>query len=136
VSAGALTHLFPTAAALARADLAGIGVTSGRARTLTALAEAVVDGRVDFGGAVGEVVSSLEAVPGIGPWTAQYVALRALGDADAFPAADLVLRRAAGGRVPLSPRDLEHLADRWRPWRGYAAQHLWQSVTASDHSQS
>jgi AraC family transcriptional regulator of adaptative response / DNA-3-methyladenine glycosylase II len=69
----------------------------------------------------------MERVPGIGSWTAQYVALRGLGEPDAFPAGDLVLRREAGsGNSSISIKDLERRADAWRPWRGYAAQHLWQ----------
>src|SRR4051812_47263867 len=76
-----------------------------------------VDGRVDFARAPGEVVSSLQEVHGIASWTDRYVAPRALGDPDAFPAADVVLLR-------------------WRPWRGYAAQYLWHSASASENSQS
>ncbi len=64
-------------------------------------------------------------IPGIGPWTAQYVALRALGDPDAFPAGDLVLRKGAGGGTTMSAAGLEALAEAWRPWRGYAAMYLW-----------
>ncbi len=136
-AAGGLTHLFPTPAAIARADLAEIGVTGGRVRTLHALAQAVVDRRIDFTAAVSDTVEALQAVPGIGAWTAQYVALRALGDPDAFPAGDLVLRRAAnphGG--PLAITELERRADRWRPWRGYAAQHLWSSAIRSENGDS
>jgi AraC family transcriptional regulator of adaptative response / DNA-3-methyladenine glycosylase II len=71
--------------------------------------------------------AAISAVPGCGPWTAKYVALRGLGDPDAFPASDLVLRRVAGapGR-PWSEAALTPLAEQWRPWRGYAVMHLWQ----------
>jgi AraC family transcriptional regulator of adaptative response / DNA-3-methyladenine glycosylase II len=75
-------------------------------------------------------VAGLEALPGLGRWTAQYVALRALGEPDAFPAADLVLRRmAAGGGTPLTARALEARAEAWRPWRGYAVLHLWRAAS-------
>jgi AraC family transcriptional regulator of adaptative response / DNA-3-methyladenine glycosylase II len=78
---------------------------------------------------VEEVTAALEALPGFGAWTAQYVALRALGEPDAFPAADLVLRRiAAAGGAPLAPRELEARAEAWRPWRGYAVMHLWRAA--------
>jgi AraC family transcriptional regulator of adaptative response / DNA-3-methyladenine glycosylase II len=71
-------------------------------------------------------MAKLTALPGFGAWTAQYVALRALGEPDAFPAADLVLRRvAAAGGAPLTARALEARAEVWRPWRGYAVMHLW-----------
>ena len=97
-----LTHLFPSPAALASADLSGVGLTSARANTLQALASVVADGRLDLRASAEQVVDGLRALAGIGDWTAQYVALRALGEPDAFPAADLVLRRVAGGgRGPL-----------------------------------
>jgi AraC family transcriptional regulator of adaptative response / DNA-3-methyladenine glycosylase II len=85
-----------------------------------ALAAGVADGSLvlDPGADRTQARERLRALPGIGPWTAEYVALRALADPDAWPGTDLVLRRAA--------RDLD--PDRWRPWRGYAAQHLWTSA--------
>jgi AraC family transcriptional regulator of adaptative response / DNA-3-methyladenine glycosylase II len=124
-----LSHAFPSPAAVARADLAGLGLTSGRAAALRALAVAVRDGAVDFDLPADEVVRALAALPGLGDWTAQYVALRALGEPDAFPTGDLVLRRRAGrsGR-PLSARELTARAEAWRPWRSYAALHLWSSA--------
>jgi AraC family transcriptional regulator of adaptative response / DNA-3-methyladenine glycosylase II len=67
-------------------------------------------------------------VPGIGPWTAQYIAMRALGHPDAFPAADLVLRRVAGDGRSLTARELALRADAWRPWRAYAVMLLWRSA--------
>ena len=131
VRAGAdgLTHLFPTPAALAAADLAGLGITRTRAATLHALARAVLEHRIDFAAAPEAVVAALAALPGIGPWTAQYVALRALGEPDALPTGDLVLRRMAGpaGGI-LSARALEERARAWQPWRGYAVMHLWQAA--------
>ncbi len=124
-----LTHLFPSPAALAAANLDGLGLTGARARALRALAQAVAEGALDLGAPVEDVAAGLEALPGLGGWTAQYVALRALGEPDAFPAADLVLRRmAAGGGAPLSTRALEARAEAWRPWRGYAVLHLWRAA--------
>jgi AraC family transcriptional regulator, regulatory protein of adaptative response / DNA-3-methyladenine glycosylase II len=128
--ADGLTHLFPTPAAVAAADLTGLGLTRSRAATLHALARAVLEGRIDFGAAPEEVAQALAAVPGIGPWTAQYVALRALAEPDALPTGDLVLRRMAGvdGRS-LSVAELESRARAWRPWRGYAVMHLWRAAS-------
>jgi AraC family transcriptional regulator of adaptative response / DNA-3-methyladenine glycosylase II len=128
----ALTHLFPSPAALAAASLEGLGMPAARAAALRALAEAVVTGAVDFQRPADEVIVALQAVRGIGRWTAQYVALRALGEPDAFPDGDLVLRAAAGGASgPLSARALAERAEAWQPWRGYAVLHLWAEVTAS-----
>jgi AraC family transcriptional regulator of adaptative response / DNA-3-methyladenine glycosylase II len=125
-----LTHLFPAPASLAHANLEGLGITTTRAAALKALARAVLEQRVDFGAAPGEVAAALAALPGIGSWTAQYVALRALGEPDAFPHGDWVLRRVAAppGSAMLSARELEERARRWRPWRGYAAVHLWRAA--------
>jgi len=125
-----LTHLFPTAASLAHASLEGLGITATRAAALKSLARAVLEHRVDFSAAPAAITAALAALPGIGPWTAQYVALRALGEPDAFPHGDWVLRRMAappGGAV-LSAHELEERARRWRPWRGYATVHLWRAA--------
>jgi AraC family transcriptional regulator of adaptative response / DNA-3-methyladenine glycosylase II len=124
-----LTHLFPSPADLAKADLEGLGLTRAKIATLGALARAVCDGSVDFGAPVEEVTASLEALPGVGAWTAQYVALRALGEPNAFLAGDLVLRRMAAGRgEALTARALEARGEAWRPWRGYAVIHLWSAA--------
>jgi 3-methyladenine DNA glycosylase/8-oxoguanine DNA glycosylase len=119
-----LTRLFPRPAQLADAPLESSGVMPARARTIRALAAAVDEGRIvldpsDDGHAV---AASLTALPGIGPWTASYIAMRGFGDADAFPSGDLILRRAAGG---CSARALEHRSQAWRPWRAYAVMLLW-----------
>jgi AraC family transcriptional regulator of adaptative response / DNA-3-methyladenine glycosylase II len=128
--ADGLTHLFPSPAALAAANLDGLGLTGARARALRALARAVAEGALDLGAPVEDVTAGLAALPGLGRWTAQYVALRALGEPDAFPAADLVLRRMAGtDGTPLSARALEARAEAWRPWRGYAVLHLWRAAS-------
>ncbi|HXZ60029.1 MAG TPA: AlkA N-terminal domain-containing protein [Steroidobacteraceae bacterium] len=125
-----LTHLFPTPASLARSDLGGLGITTTRAAALKALARAVLERRVDFSAAPAVVAAALAALRGIGPWTAQYVALRALGEPDAFPYGDWVLRRMAApqGAEVLSAQKLEERSRRWRPWRGYAAVHLWRAA--------
>jgi len=120
VARGGLTHAFPDAAAIADADLDGLGLTGGRIRTLRALARAVADDGlvIDPIADRDDVRKRLLALPGVGPWTADYIAMRALGDPDAFPATDLVIARALGTSGAAR-------AERWRPWRAYAAMHLW-----------
>jgi AraC family transcriptional regulator, regulatory protein of adaptative response / DNA-3-methyladenine glycosylase II len=125
---GCIRHAFPEPDALADADLSGLGLTRARAEAVRALARAVVSGSLDLaGGQPPEAVRrALLALPGVGPWTAEYVALRALGEPDAFPASDLGLRRAlAPGRPPLATRALEQRSKEWQPWRAYAAVLLW-----------
>jgi AraC family transcriptional regulator of adaptative response / DNA-3-methyladenine glycosylase II len=127
--ADGLTHLFPTPGSLASANLEGLGITRTRAATLHALARAVLERRLDFSAAPEALAAALAALPGIGPWTAQYVALRALGEPDALPTGDLVLRRmAAPEHGTLSARELEERARLWQPWRGYAVMHLWRAA--------
>lgn len=126
-----LERLFPTPEALAQADLREIGLTTVRAATVRGMAQALLDGRVDFRAeqTLEEFVSRWAALPGIGEWTAHYMAMRALSDPDAFPAADLILRReATADAVPLSTKALTMRADAWRPWRAYAVIHLWRGV--------
>jgi len=120
-----LTHLFPAPDALSRAKLTSVGLTSTRAETIRALARSVSTGRIKFEGVVNseEFLRRLCEVPGIGAWTAQYIAMRALGEPDAFPSSDLGLLRASG---VTSPRELESRAEPWRPWRAYAAMYLWR----------
>ena len=130
---GAVTHRFPSSSALAQADPAALPMPRGRAEALRGLARLVAGGDLSLGaGAESDAaVSGLLSVPGIGPWTASYVAMRALGDPDAYPVGDAGLRRAlerrgyGGGRVAA-----ERLAEAWRPWRSYAVVHLWQSLEA------
>jgi AraC family transcriptional regulator of adaptative response / DNA-3-methyladenine glycosylase II len=124
----ALSRVFPDPAALADAPLERIGVIAARARAIRGLAAATAGGTLPLDGTLGgdDVAARLRALPGIGDWTAQYVLLRALGEPDAFPAGDLGLRRAAGnGSGPLAERTLAKRSEAWRPWRGYAAMHLW-----------
>lgn len=124
-----LTHLFPSPTELANANLEAIGLTGARTKTLQMLARAVCERKLDFECVTTKICSTLGELPGIGDWTANYVALRALGEPDAFPASDLVLRRmAAGDQAPLSVRELESRAEAWRPWRAYAAMHLWRAA--------
>lgn len=124
-----LSHLFPAPERLRDADLAVLGVPRQRARALSALARAAA-GEPDLFSANQPFAAArarLQSLPGIGEWTAQYIAMRALREPDAFPAADLGLLRAMTGefgRRP-KPRELLARAERWRPWRAYAAVHLW-----------
>ncbi len=123
-----LTHLFPRAETLAGAALERLGLPAARAATIRALAAAVAEKRLVLDAAQGleDVVQRLCAIPGMGPWTAHYIAMRALGEPDAFPSTDLGLRRALGnGAGPASARELDRVAESWRPWRAYAAMHLW-----------
>jgi AraC family transcriptional regulator of adaptative response / DNA-3-methyladenine glycosylase II len=121
-----LERLFPTPQALATADMDGLGLTGARVAALRSLAAAVAEGRIAFDRPAEEVVASLVQLRGFGAWTAQYVALRALGEPDAFLSADLIVRRmAAGGGAPLAAKELDRRAEAWRPWRGYAVMHLW-----------
>ncbi len=122
--AGNLTHVFPSPEVLSRADLAGVGLTRSRAETIRCLARAICDRKIRFEGVVDSdgLLASLCEIPGIGRWTAQYIAMRALGEPDAFPSGDLGLLRALG---LTSSRELERRAEAWRPWRSYAAMCLW-----------
>lgn len=128
-----VTVRFPDAATLATADLGSIGLTGRRAATLRTLATEVATGALDLdvGADRRTTLEALGHLPGIGPWTVQMVALRALGDPDAFPATDLVLRRAAGQLgLPAHPSLLTARAAGWRPWRAVAAHHLWQHAAS------
>jgi AraC family transcriptional regulator of adaptative response / DNA-3-methyladenine glycosylase II len=127
---GPLTHAFPTPAAVASASLDGLGLPRARRHTLRELArrlassELVLDGGADRA----ETQRRLLEIPGIGPWTATYILLRALGDPDALPAGDLGLRRAARAMgLPGSAADLELRSRLWQPWRAYAAHYLWSA---------
>jgi len=124
-----LTRAFPTPEQLASADLGMMGLTTARAAALRALAAAAVANPRLFeqAASLDEAVARFRALPGIGEWTAQYIALRALREADAFPAADIGLMQgfAGDGRARPTPKQLLEQAEAWRPWRAYAAQHLW-----------
>jgi len=123
-----LTHAFPTAAQLATADLAPIGMPGARKAALIAMAEAALADPNLFQplATVEETVARLRGIKGVGEWTAQYIALRAMRETDAFPASDIgLLRGAALNGARPKPNDLCARAEPWRPWRAYAAQHLW-----------
>lgn len=139
LSAGAaaapgLTHAFPSPARVASADLDALPMPAARRQALKAVAEAALrDPRLfQPSGTMEDAIARLRAIRGVGEWTAQYIALRAFGEADAFPATDLGLLRGAaagGGERPRAAALLRRAA-RWSPWRAYAAQHLWTSDAA------
>jgi AraC family transcriptional regulator of adaptative response / DNA-3-methyladenine glycosylase II len=131
---GAVTHLFPSAEALAGADPDRLAMPGARRRALLGLATALAKGdlTLDAGADRAEARRLLLALPGIGPWTADYIGMRALRDPDAFLPADLGVRHALeqlgqDGR----PAAAERLAERWRPYRAYAVQHLWAHLATS-----
>jgi len=129
-----LTRCFPTPQALVEADLDSIGLTRRRSETIRAVARALLDGRVDFRPerTLDDFIARWTALPGIGAWTAHYIALRALGHPDAFPDGDLVLRRAAAAQgEALTSRQLDQQSQAWRPWRGYAVIHLWRAAASA-----
>ena len=133
VAVDGLTHLFPNPDALAEADLGAIGLPRARADAVRGVARALLDGRVDFRPerTLDDFAARWVALPGIGPWTAQYIAMRALGHPDAFPAEDLALQRVASpDGAPLSAKQLREVAEAWRPWRAYTVIHLWRDAAA------
>jgi AraC family transcriptional regulator, regulatory protein of adaptative response / DNA-3-methyladenine glycosylase II len=124
-----LTHVFPTAERIASVESLGLGMPAARQSSLKALAQAVVADPNLFRplGTIEEAIARLRSIPGVGEWTAQYIALRAIREMDAFPATDIGLLRGAAtmdGARPTSAVLLRR-AESWRPWRAYAAQHLW-----------
>ena len=130
IADGGLSHCFPAAEALAGAPLETLGMPARRATAIRRLATGLAEGSLvlDPGSDRATVREQLLAIPGVGPWTAELVALRALGDPDAFPAADLGLVRAAQRLgLPATPRPLTRHADQWRPWRSYAVHYLWEA---------
>ncbi|MGA2165130.1 MAG: hypothetical protein ABSH36_11760, partial [Solirubrobacteraceae bacterium] len=139
---GGLTHLFPSPAAIAAAAPEQLpGGPARRRNTLQALAGLLAAGdlAIDPGSDREELRARLLALPGVGPWTVEYIAMRALADPDAFLPTDLGVRHALAAlgrsdptlRDGCSPRDAARLAERWRPWRAYALQHLWGSLTTA-----
>jgi AraC family transcriptional regulator of adaptative response / DNA-3-methyladenine glycosylase II len=130
-----ITHTFPrpeALAAFARERPAAFPMPASRRRTLATLAQAIADGElaIDPGVDPAEAQAQLMAVPGVGAWTAGYIAMRALGDPDAFLPSDLGVRRAVARLgEPNHPRAVAALAERWRPWRAYALAHLWDSLS-------
>lgn len=132
VPAPQLSCTFPAAADIlalgegAPDALGALGIVGARTRTICALARALEAGELDlsYGADPARTVPELEKLPGIGPWTAQYVAMRATGHADAFPATDLGIKKAMD---PLTQKQIEEVAEGWRPWRAYATMSLWSS---------
>jgi AraC family transcriptional regulator, regulatory protein of adaptative response / DNA-3-methyladenine glycosylase II len=127
----------PEAVASARPEaLAAVGLTRAKTAALQAVANAVLDGRIDWerlrAGTADESQATLVALPGIGPWTASYVRMRTLGDRDAFPASDLGVIKALRALTPQGDKitvpEITALGERWRPWRAYATLHLWNSL--------
>jgi len=131
---GGLSRLFPDLGVLAETDMAALAVPASRRQTVLAVARAVASGALDLGpGADWKLArSALATVPGVGQWTIEIVAMRGLGDPDAFTPTDLgVKQAAAAAALPASPATLVRRAERWRPWRAYAVQYLWAT---SDHA--
>lgn len=131
---GGLTHVFPSVQRLAGIDPDQLALPRARRRTLLALVAGLADGTIVLGAGCDwdRARHALLQIPGIGPWTAEVIAMRALGDPDAFPVTDLGVQVAARQLgLPEQPRALNQRAARWRPWRSYATQHLW---TALDHT--
>jgi AraC family transcriptional regulator of adaptative response / DNA-3-methyladenine glycosylase II len=130
-----LARLFPTAGALAEADLSNLPLSASQRETLRALCRAARDRIVCFSDSVEKITASLTTIPGLDDWVAQVVALRACGEPDAFPTQDLILRyQVADKASPLSARALEERAQAWRPWRGYAACQLWAEAERNSSS--
>ena len=132
--ADGIARIFPSAAQVASADLSSLGMPGARKQTLLALAEAALRDPDLFraAGDIDATIAKLRAIKGIGDWTAHYIALRVVREPDAFPASDIGILRGAtplGGTRP-TPQALLQMAENWRPWRAYAAQHLWAADEA------
>ncbi|GAB3251830.1 DNA-3-methyladenine glycosylase 2 [Chitinimonas naiadis] len=131
-----LTHVFPDAAALAQADLATLGMPKARAATLSGIASALQHQPqlFDTRASLEDAINVLCALPGIGDWTAQYIAIRQMRETDAFPSGDVGLMQAIAQHEGERPNAKQLLAraQSWRPWRAYAAQHLWTSLGRGD----
>jgi AraC family transcriptional regulator of adaptative response / DNA-3-methyladenine glycosylase II len=128
-----LDRYFPSAAEVALlepTDIAGQGIIATRARAIVALAREVAAGRIalDVGSDAAATIAALQELPGVGPWTAEYIAMRALGWPDAFPPGDVAVLKAMGTR---DRREALERAEAWRPWRAYAVLHLWKSLEAA-----
>ncbi|NOT35205.1 MAG: DNA-3-methyladenine glycosylase 2 family protein [Candidatus Eisenbacteria bacterium] len=137
--AAALTHVFPTPHAVGQANLDKLGLPQSRIDALQGMARAVADGSLVLAAPEGvdAFVEHFSRLPGIGRWTAEYVAMRALAEPDAFPAGDLGVRKALAmnGRLP-SERETRAIAEAWRPWRAYAALALWRDLSKPKPSNS
>jgi AraC family transcriptional regulator of adaptative response / DNA-3-methyladenine glycosylase II len=131
--------LFPSAAAIAALDADALPMPRARGRSLIGVCAAIADGRIDIdlGADRDELSRQLQQMPGIGPWTAQYVVMRALGDPDVFMPTDLGVRHALERLgVDASPAAATALAQRFSPWRSYALHHLWHSLNDNTSTSS
>jgi AraC family transcriptional regulator of adaptative response / DNA-3-methyladenine glycosylase II len=129
---GTLTHLFPSPTEVAALDPARLGMPERRKVTLRTLAAKLAEGEItiDPGTDRGVLERQLIALPGLGPWTASYIAMRGLGDPDVFLAGDLGVRHALDALgAPADARSASARAEAWRPWRSYALHHLWASLS-------
>jgi AraC family transcriptional regulator, regulatory protein of adaptative response / DNA-3-methyladenine glycosylase II len=126
-SVDGLTHLFPRPEDLANAELASLGIARKSAASINALARALCTKEFTFESSrtLQETISRLSAIEGVGEEMAHYIAMRASGEPDAFPLNYRSLKRPWKGEMPTSPEQLRNLAEEWRPWRAYAAMHLW-----------
>ncbi|MGE8346664.1 AlkA N-terminal domain-containing protein [Pseudomonas helleri] len=134
VAGADLNRVFPGPEQLADADMGQMGITQARINTIQGIARALLDGRVDFAleQPLQHFINRWVQLPGIGEWTAHYIAMRVLKHPDAFPAADLILRREANPLgEPVSTKALQTLAESWRPWRAYSVMYLWRAATDS-----
>ncbi|MGO9373254.1 MAG: AlkA N-terminal domain-containing protein, partial [Syntrophobacteraceae bacterium] len=125
-----LTRFFPTTHELATADLKAVGMPEVRIRTMQALTQEVDRKRLSFvvKGSLSDYIQQMTRIPGIGDWTAQYIAMRAMGEPDAFPAGDLgIIKALQDGDKRPTMKQIRERADKWRPWRAYAAMYLWNS---------
>ena len=126
-----LTHSFPEPATVIHANFDGLGITGKRIATIKALASGFAARDLDFVmGDPDEQRQKLLAIKGIGPWTVEYMAMRGLGDPDAFPAGDLILRRGLDIGQEYSEKQMGEISQAWRPWRAYAALLLWRHYVA------
>jgi len=133
IADGSVTRLFPTAAKLARARFNNLGLVQSRIDTIRRVASATLQGDIRFDGSqsLPDLRQSLLAIKGIGEWTTEYVCMRAMKDADAFPGSDLGLVSAIAPPARVTPKTLSQRAQGWRPWRAYAAMLLWGSLGSS-----
>lgn len=135
---GGLRFLFPSAVTLAGVGAHNLSMPRARARTIASFAAAVAAGELDLSrvGSLDEILARLEALPGVGPWTANLIAARVMGHPDAFPASDLGIRasvsRLLGRNESISAAEVEELAEGWRPYRATAAAYLWMSAEKRD----
>lgn len=125
-----LMHYFPTAMELSNTDLSAIGMPQKRIESLNLLSRAIAAEKlsIQVKGKRSDFIKKIIEIPGIGEWTANYIAMRGLGEADAFPASDLgIIRALSGEGGRLTRKQISEMAENWRPWRAYAAIYLWHA---------